>query len=41
MLDVLYEKTKDHHVKTTPARLSDCDVLLPADLFVGFSQILV
>jgi hypothetical protein len=41
ILDVLYEKTKDHHVQTTLARPSDCDVVLAADLFVGFSQNLV
>jgi len=30
-------RKKGHSVKTTPARPSDCDVVLTTDLFVGFS----
>jgi hypothetical protein len=35
------KKTRDHLVKTTLARPSDSDVVLAADLYVGFSQNLV
>jgi hypothetical protein len=35
------KKKREPHAKTTLARPSDCDVVLAADLFVGFSQNLV